>query len=162
MVFVAARFESISKRGRERGVFVACANQGRQISRRDGRALGFRLRPPAARTVQIEGRTAAGGEPSGPGPYCVSPENGRQWIAHPSQFRSGSTCHRRSQQWVRAGVSRDVFETVVGYYDQLVGIDWDLASFHSAMVDAPKRGDLPRRYETNRRLQRPQGVELRC
>jgi transposase len=67
-------------------------------------------------------------------------KTGCQWKALPPQFRSGSTCHRRFQLWVRLGVFRNIFEILLRFYDEIEGIDWRWASLDSAMVKAPKGG----------------------
>ena len=63
---------------------------------------------------------------------------GCQWKALPSQFGSGSTCHRRLQQWTEAGVFAAIFAELLRYYDRRRGILWQWASLDSAMVKAPK------------------------
>jgi putative transposase len=73
---------------------------------------------------------------------------GCQWKAIPGDFGSGSTCHLRLHQWARAGVFRDVFEILLRYYDDLVGIDWEWTSLDSASVKAPKGGT--KRVQTRR------------
>jgi len=70
---------------------------------------------------------------------------GCQWKAIPRQFASGSTCHRRFQEWTRAGVFQRVFADLVRFYDELVGIDWKWSALDTAMVKAPKGGTRPGR-----------------
>lgn len=65
---------------------------------------------------------------------------GCQWKALPAQFRSGSTCHLRFQQWVRARVFEQIFAQLVRYYDARRGIQWEWTSLDSATVKAPKEG----------------------
>jgi transposase len=66
---------------------------------------------------------------------------GCQWKALPKDyFGSGSTCHERFQEWVRAGIFGKVFELCLHYYDALRGVDWQWCSLDSAMVKAPKGG----------------------
>ncbi|MFC1612155.1 IS5 family transposase [Myxococcota bacterium] len=77
-------------------------------------------------------------------------KTGCQWKALPGQFGSGSTCHRRFQEWVRLGVFRDIFEITLRFYDDLVGIDWEWASLDSAMVKAPKGGTFTGPNPTDR------------
>lgn len=70
---------------------------------------------------------------------------GCQWKALPPDFGSGSTCHLRMTQWVRAGVFTQVHEVLLRYYDRRRGIKWDFASLDSAMAKAPKGGATPGR-----------------
>jgi transposase len=67
-------------------------------------------------------------------------KTGCQWKALPSDFGSGSAVHRQFQQWVEAGVFRDLFEGLVRFYHDLRGVDWRWASLDSAIVKAPKGG----------------------
>jgi transposase len=67
---------------------------------------------------------------------------GCQWKALPLDFGSGSTCHLRMMQWVRAGVFAKVHEELLRYYDNRRGIKWDFASLDSAMAKAPKGGSI--------------------
>jgi putative transposase len=59
----------------------------------------------------------------------------------PAQFSSGSTCHARFQAWSE-GIFRRLFEKLVQFYDDVRGVDWEWASLDSAIVKAPKGGDL--------------------
>ena len=70
---------------------------------------------------------------------------GCQWKALPPDFGSGSTCHLRTMQWVRAGVFAKIFEELLRHYDKRRGIKWDFASLDSAMAKAPKGGATPGR-----------------
>jgi transposase len=65
-----------------------------------------------------------------------------QWKALPVDFGSGSTCHLRRTQWVRAGVFAKVHEELLRYYDKRRGIKWDFAALDSATAKAPKRGSI--------------------
>ena len=65
---------------------------------------------------------------------------GCQWKALPSDFGSGSTCHLRLTQWVRAGVFARIHRELLRYYDKRRGIKWDFASLDGAMAKAPKGG----------------------
>jgi transposase len=42
---------------------------------------------------------------------------GCQWQALPHEFGAGATCHRRFQQWVRAGVWRRLWRAQLQRYD---------------------------------------------
>ncbi len=74
---------------------------------------------------------------------------GCQWKALPPDFGSGSTCHLRMMQWVRAGVFAKVHEVLLRYYDRRRGIKWDFASLDSAMAKAPKGGATRGRTRRN-------------
>ena len=65
---------------------------------------------------------------------------GCQWKALPDRFGSGSTCHRRMQQWVRAGVFKRAFQELLREYDRKRGVQWKWASLDAAIVKAPKGG----------------------
>jgi len=65
---------------------------------------------------------------------------GCQWKALPDEFGSGSTCHRRFQEWVKLGVFADIHRELLKYYDGKRGIDWKWSSLDSASVKAPKGG----------------------
>lgn len=65
---------------------------------------------------------------------------GCQWKAIPRQFGSGSTCHRRFQQWVQLGLFEALFAEMVKLYDELCGVELAWASLDTAMVKAPKGG----------------------
>jgi len=73
---------------------------------------------------------------------------GCQWKALPKEFGSGSTCHRRFQEWVRRGVFAKLWEILVAEYDELRGIGWQFQSLDSATVKAPlggrRRARIPR------------------
>jgi len=70
---------------------------------------------------------------------------GCQWKALPRDFGSGSTCHLRMMQWIRAGVFAKIHAELLSYYDKRRGIKWDFASLDSAMAKAPKGGSTPGR-----------------
>ncbi|WP_232616345.1 IS5 family transposase [Leptospira kirschneri] len=67
-------------------------------------------------------------------------KTGCQWRAIPNEFGSGQTCHRRFQEWERAGVFKKIYKSILKYYDVKNQIAWDWASMDSAMVKAPKGG----------------------
>lgn len=65
---------------------------------------------------------------------------GCQWKMIPRQYGSGSTCHRRFQTWVRAGIFERIWRVCLRHYDDLKGIDWRFQSLDSATVPAPVKG----------------------
>ena len=44
---------------------------------------------------------------------------GCQWKMIPPQYSSGSTCHRRFQSWVRAGIFERIWRACLRHYDDL-------------------------------------------
>lgn len=68
---------------------------------------------------------------------------GGQWKALPKEFGSGSTCHRRFQQWVQAGVFQRLWVQVLQEYDRRHGIGWRWQALDSVMVKAPLGGRKP-------------------
>ena len=65
---------------------------------------------------------------------------GCQWKAVPKEFGSGSTCHKRFQEWERAGVFAQLWEKLLARYDELRGIQWHFQSLDSITVKAPLGG----------------------
>lgn len=65
---------------------------------------------------------------------------GCQWKAVPREFGSGSTLHRRFQQWVARGVLRKFWRAGLFEYDALKGIQWQWQSLDAAMTKAPLGG----------------------
>lgn len=65
---------------------------------------------------------------------------GCQWKMVPREYSSGSTCHRRFQTWVRAGIFERIWRVCLQHYDDLQGIDWRFQSLDSATVSAPVKG----------------------
>ena len=68
---------------------------------------------------------------------------GCQWKAVPKKYGSGSTCHKRFQEWVRAGVFRQLWEKLLDQYDEMKGIDWAWQIVDTAIVPAPLGGSSP-------------------
>jgi transposase len=69
---------------------------------------------------------------------------GCQWKAVPREFGSGSTLHRRFQQWVQRGVFRRLWQAGLLEYDALKGIQWDWQSLDGALTKAPLGGEKMR------------------
>jgi transposase len=65
---------------------------------------------------------------------------GCQWKMLPKEYGSGSTCHRRFQQWVRMGVFQKLWVRLLKIYDDIRGIDWKWQSLDSASIKAPLGG----------------------
>ncbi len=65
---------------------------------------------------------------------------GCQWKALPREYGSGSTCHRRFQQWVREGAFEKLWVKLLKRYDDVRGIKWKWQSLDSSSVKAPLGG----------------------
>jgi transposase len=65
---------------------------------------------------------------------------GCHWKAVPKEFGSGSTCHRRFQEWVANGTWRRLWADQLERYDAEHGIGWDWQSADSAIVPSPPGG----------------------
>src|SRR5579884_2556906 len=65
---------------------------------------------------------------------------GCQWKALPREYGSGSTCHRRFHECVRAGVFQRLWATLLTRYKDLRGIQWRWQSPDSVIVKAPLGG----------------------
>lgn len=66
---------------------------------------------------------------------------GCQWKMLPRDYGSGSTCHRRFQQWVRLGVFQRLWLRLLQVYDDVKGIKWNWQSLDSISVKAPLGGN---------------------
>jgi transposase len=65
---------------------------------------------------------------------------GCQWKALPREYGSGSTCHRRFQQWIREGAFEKLWVKLLDRYDDIRGIKWKWLSLDSSSVKAPLGG----------------------
>src|SRR5215469_5554369 len=65
---------------------------------------------------------------------------GCQWKMLPKEYGSGSTCHRRFQQWTTSKVFERLWTRLLKEYDDLVGIQWNWQSLDSVSVKAPLGG----------------------
>ena len=65
---------------------------------------------------------------------------GCQWKAVPKEFGSGSTCHKRFQEWQRSGAVTKLWAKLLARYDDLRGIQWRFQSLDSVIVKAPLGG----------------------
>jgi len=66
---------------------------------------------------------------------------GCQWKHAPREFGSGSTLHRRFQQWVGRGVFKRIWRLLVKEYGELRGIRWRWQALDSATTKAPLGGE---------------------
>lgn len=89
-------------------------------------------------------------------------QTGCQWKAlDQTDICSGSTAHRRFQEWVEAGVFRSLWEHGLHEYDELVGLDWDWQSMDGAMTKAPLGGEKcrPQPYRSRKRRRKAELVD---
>jgi len=49
-------------------------------------------------------------------------KTGCQWKMLPSEYGSGSTCHRRFQQWIQIDVFKNMWTRLLKEYDSKIGI----------------------------------------
>jgi len=66
---------------------------------------------------------------------------GCQWKHAPREFGSGSTLHRRFQQWVTRRVFQRIWRLLLKEYDELRGIRWRWQALDSATTKAPLGGE---------------------
>ena len=83
---------------------------------------------------------------------------GCQWRAIPREFASGPTCHRRFQEWERAGVFTKAFVCMLKYYELRRGIQWKWGALDSVIVKAPKGGISRDRTQRTARSWAPNGM----
>ena len=65
---------------------------------------------------------------------------GCQWKLLPREYGSGSTCHRRFQEWVQLDVFRKTWIRLLKTYDNLIGIKWTWQSLDSISIKSPLGG----------------------
>jgi putative transposase len=75
---------------------------------------------------------------------------GGQWKAIPNVFGSGSTCHRRFQEWVQAGIFAKLMRILLQWYDRVRGIAWNWQVLDSVIVPAPLGGGKTGKNPTDR------------
>jgi putative transposase len=78
------------------------------------------------------------------------PRTGIQWKAVPARFGSGSTCHRRFQEWVVGGTWARLWADQLARHDGEQGIGWDWQSADGATVPSPLGGHATGPDPTNR------------
>lgn len=59
---------------------------------------------------------------------------GCQWKSLPEEYGSGSTCHRRFQEWVRMGVFHKLWVRLLEIYNDIHGIKWKWQSLDSVFL----------------------------
>lgn len=65
---------------------------------------------------------------------------GCQWKMLPKEFGSGSTCHRRFQQWIQADIFKKIWMKLLEEYDNKIGIKWTWQSIDSTSIKSPLGG----------------------
>lgn len=65
---------------------------------------------------------------------------GCQWKMLPKEYGSGSTCHRRFQEWVKMGGFQKLWVRLLNIYDDIRGIKWKWQSLDSVTIKAPLGG----------------------
>jgi len=49
---------------------------------------------------------------------------GCQWKMLPKEYGSGSTCHRRFQEWIQLDIFKKAWIKLLEIYNDLIGINW--------------------------------------
>ncbi len=65
---------------------------------------------------------------------------GCQWKMLPKEHGSGSTCHRRFQQWNSLDVFKKIWIRLLKIYDEMIGIKWTWQSLDSISIKSPLGG----------------------
>ncbi len=66
---------------------------------------------------------------------------GCQWKMLPREYGSGSTCHRRFQQWNNLDLFKKIWLKLLKIYDKEIGINWTWQSIVSISVKSPLGGE---------------------
>jgi transposase len=65
---------------------------------------------------------------------------GCQWKMLPKEYGSGSTCHRRFQEWNKLDIFNKMWINLLKMYDKEVGINWTWQSIDSISIKSPLGG----------------------
>lgn len=65
---------------------------------------------------------------------------GCQWKMLPREYSSGSTCHRRFQEWNNLDLFKKIWLKLLKIYDKEIGINWNWQSIDSISVKSPLGG----------------------
>ena len=65
---------------------------------------------------------------------------GCQWKMLPQEYGSGSTIHRRFQQWNELDIFKKIWIRLLKIYDNLIGINWTWQSIDSISIKSPLGG----------------------
>ena len=60
----------------------------------------------------------------------------------PQEYGSGSTCHRRYQEWRESGLFDKLWTRLLKLYDFKIGIKWDWQSLDSISIKSPLGGAM--------------------
>ena len=66
---------------------------------------------------------------------------GCQWNMVPERYSSGSTVHRRFQEWVQSGVFDEIVALLLAWYDEQHEIAWTWQSADTKLLPAPLGGE---------------------
>lgn len=75
---------------------------------------------------------------------------GCQWKAAPNTYGSGSTLHRRFQEWEQKGIIRAILQHMLQRYDRRRGIDWEWQAADTKLLPAPLGGTATGSNPTDR------------
>lgn len=67
-------------------------------------------------------------------------KTGCQWKMLPKEYGSGSTCHRRFQEWNGIDVFKNIWIKLLKIYDGMIGINWAWQSIDSISIKSPLGG----------------------
>ena len=65
---------------------------------------------------------------------------GCQWKMLPSEFGSGSTCHKRFQEWVQLDIFKKIWDRLLKEYDHKIGIKLIWQALDSVSIKSPLGG----------------------
>jgi transposase len=65
---------------------------------------------------------------------------GCQWKMLPKEYGSGSTCHRRFQEWNSLDIFKKGWIRILNIYDEFIGINWTWQSIDSISIKSPLGG----------------------
>ena len=58
----------------------------------------------------------------------------------PKEHGSGSTCHRRFQEWIKLDIFKKAWIKLLEIYNDLIGINWTWQSIDSISIKSPLGG----------------------
>src|SRR6476659_2866646 len=67
---------------------------------------------------------------------------GCQWKMLPSEFGSGSTCHRRFQQWIQLDIFKKIWIRLLKEYNHKEAIELAWQALDSVSIKSPLGGDM--------------------
>ena len=65
---------------------------------------------------------------------------GCQWKMLPKEYGSGSTCHRRFQEWIQLDIFKKIWARLLKEYDYKIGIKLTWQSIDSISIKSPLGG----------------------